>query len=220
MSGAGDITREANSVRAALLGAIATCEERMKSGTVATQKLIELNSKKNHYEDILHKTVEVANHLRDICLNIEQYISDKKKLSMKILQAAIEQAGNIVPDAEIEGIRLAVEGKTAVIINKQGQDINKREGSAFRSVMGVLLRYALIKAQPDCIQLMYLDEAFSTLSDATADTMRKYLDAFKDDVLVIGVEQRNYLYDGIDRMVIKVVKEENGSVLRKVETLE
>lgn len=80
------------------------------------------------------------------------------------------------------------------------------------------MKYTLIKFQQDCLQVIFLDEAFSTLSDSTSAVMRDFIEAFKQDILIVGIEQRNLVYDGIERITYQVVKEEDRiSTVRRVE---
>lgn len=201
--------KELNNSRDALLTAIVQCKERAEIGRTNAKKLASFESELKFYKTRQADIKETINYIRDEYKNIEQYLINKKEISMEMLKLAIEKAGLVVPDADITGIHLAVGDKSAKVINDKGQDINLREGSAFRTVMGLLMRYTLLKTQPDALQVLLLDEAFSTLSDTTAATMREYLDAIKEDVLIIGIEQRAYLYEGIERITYIVTKEED-----------
>jgi DNA repair exonuclease SbcCD ATPase subunit len=86
--------------------------------------------------------------------------------------------------------------------------------------MGALIRYTLLKAQPDAIQAMFFDEGFNTLSDDTIVAMRDYFDAFKEDVLIVGIEQHNTMFQGLDRTVYRAVKgKDKVTVIRKEEEI-
>jgi len=200
-----------------LLSALVQCRERARVGRENKKRAAELYGELKLYEEKSKTLKECINYIVKEYKSIEQYLIDKKEYSMEMLKLAIEKAGMVVPDADAAGIKLDVADRSARVLNERGQDINLREGSAFRTVMGVLMRYTLLKAQPDAIQMILLDEAFSTLSEATAATMRDYLEAFREDMLIVGIEQRNYLYDGLERDVYEVVKEEDKvSTVRRV----
>lgn len=170
-----------------------------------------------YYEERAESLKETVNYATKVCKNVEQFLINKKETAMEMLKLAIENLSTIVPDADVNGIQLLVKDKTARVVNETGQDIVAREGSALCSVLGILMRYTLLKVQPDCVHMLVLDEACSNLSDATAGELREYINTFKDDTLIIGIEQRNYLYEGIDRTVYEVVKgEDKISRLRKV----
>lgn len=203
--------KDLNDSRDALLTAMVQCKERAEIGKANAKKLASLESELKLYKTKQADLKETINYIRNEYKNIEQYLINKKEISMEMLKLAIEKAGLVVPDADITGIHLEVGDKTARVVNNRGQDINLREGSAFRTVMGLLMRYTLLKTQPGALQILLLDEAFSTLSDTTASTMREYLDAIKDDMLIVGIEQRSYLYEGIERITYIVSKEEDKS---------
>lgn len=206
-----------NHVRDSLLTAMVQCRERAAMGRQNEKRAAECRTELQFYEQKRNTLKECINYIVQEYKNIEQYLIDKKEFSMEMLKLAIEKAGMIVPDADANGVHLHVADRSARVLNGEGQDINLREGSAFRTVLGVLMRYTLLKAQPDAVQMMLLDEAFSTLSDETAAVMREYLEAFKEDMLIVGIEQRNYLYDGIDRTVFQVLKEKDGvSTVRRM----
>lgn len=193
-----------------LLSALVQCRERAKVGRENKERAARLQGELKFYESKSKALKECINYIVKEYKSIEQYLIDKKEYSMEMLKIAIEKAGMVVPDADASGIKLEVTDRSARVLNEKGQDINLREGSAFRTVMGVLMRYTLLKAQPDAIQMILLDEAFSTLSESTAATMRDYLDAFRDDMLIVGIEQRNHLYEGLERDIYEVVKQEDG----------
>ncbi len=205
------VEEDVATVRNNLLAAMIQCKERANIGRQNEKKARECISELKFYEEKRDALKECINWIVQEYKNIEKYLIDKKEVSMEMLKLAIEKAGMIVPDADANGIHLSVNDKSARVLNGEGQDINLREGSAYRTVMGILMRYTLLKSQPDAVQMMLLDEAFSTLSDETASVMKEYLGAFKEDMLIVGIEQRNYLYDGIDRTVFQVLKGKNGS---------
>ena len=204
--------------RDALLNAIVQSKDRAALGKANSEKMIKLNEEEKYYKEKSSALKETINYIVKEYKNIEQYLINRKELSMEMLELAIEKAGYIVPDADIKGIHLSIKEKTARIVNDKGQDINLREGSAFRTVMVILMKYTLIKFQQDCLQVIFLDEAFSTLSDSTSAVMRDFIEAFKQDILIVGIEQRNLVYDGIERITYQVVKEEDRiSTVRRVE---
>lgn len=204
--------------RDALLNAIVQSRDRAALGKTNAEKMTRLNNEEKYYMEKSLALRETINYIVKEYKNIEQYLINKKELSMEMLGLAVEKAGLIVPDADIKGIHLSVKEKTARVVNDKGQDINLREGSAFRTVMGILMKYTLIKFQQDCLQIIFLDEAFSTLSDTTSAVMRDFIEALKQDILIVGIEQRNLVYDGIDRVTYQVIKGEDSiSTIRRVE---
>lgn len=201
-----------------LLSAAVTCRDRAALGRKNAERLKTLEKEIDSLEVRVKDLTCFLNYMTRRYKNIEQFLVDKKEVSLQMLHEAIEQAGLIVPDADTAGIHLCVTDKKAKILTGKGQDINLREGSAYRTVMGMLIRYTLIRFQPDSLQALFLDEAFSTLSDTTADVMREYLLEFGKDILIVGIEQHSFLFEGVQRVLFKVVKDrEKGSQIRKVE---
>lgn len=202
-------------VRTRLLESAVRCKERARIGQQNEKKLKEINSEIDFYIEQRKILKDSVDYMTKIYKNIEEYVEQRKRISLHMLQDAIERAGMIVPDADIEGIRLEVGEKTAAVVNRDGQDINLQEGSAFRTVMGMLMRYTLLKVQPDKLQVMFLDEAFSTLSDSTSTVMREFIEAVKDEILIIGIEQRPTLFDGMEKTVYRAVKTGTVTEIRK-----
>ena len=206
MLGTKELHEEIAFSRDSLLTAIVQSKERAEIGRKNDQKLINIRRDLQYYEELRLDLRETINYIVREYKNIEQFLIDKKQGSMEMLEIAVKKAGYIVPDSDTEGIHLMVGDKSAKVVNRCVQDINLREGSAFRTIMGMLMRYTLIKFQPDKLQVIWLDEAFSTLSDTTSTIMREYIDAFQSDILIVGIEQRSVLFEGIDKITYEVTK--------------
>lgn len=203
--------------RNALLVAKAQADERARIGRANEAKLREAHLELQKYTNMRDTIRSCFNYITTLYKNIEKYAADRKELSTNMLKTAIEKAGFIVPDASTRGIHLEYNNKEARVVDDYGTDVNLREGSAYRTVLCMLMRYTLLKVQPDALQVMFLDEMFSTLSDETISTMREYIKVFKEDTLIIGIEQRDALFQGIDRTTFEAVKTDGVTVIRKVE---
>ena len=206
-----------DNIRTALLESIAVAKERIRIGTANVQKRVELEKELKFLQQRQKMHLETFQHMLRIYKNLQKYVEDRKELSMEMLQEAVHKAGLIVPDADVKGLHLAFSNKSARVLTETGQDVNQREGGAFRAALGILMRYALLSFQAGKCQVMFLDESFSAMIDSTADTMREYINAFKDDMLIVGIEQRSYLYEGIDREIYEASKDAKGlTVIRKL----
>lgn len=184
--------------RSALLSAITVARDRAERGMANEGKRKKYETDIFRLENEIGDMTECANHMKDIYKNIQDYNNRHQENVKNILDLAIEEAGNLVPNAVTRGIHLQ-HGKDnrVYIVNERGQDVNLREGSAYRAILGVTIRYAALKAKPDALQIMLLDEYFFTLSDATADAMKDVLDAMKRDMTIICIEQRRNVVAGI-----------------------
>lgn len=216
MSEAEELRQAVNNVRDNLLTAALQAEERAKLGRINADRANKINTELEEAIQNRDYFRECINYMVQMYKNIEQYANDRKELSLEMLKTSITKAGYIVPDADINGVELKVTDKKAKVVNKFGQDINMREGSAYRTVMGMLIRYTLLKAQPDTLQVVLLDEAFGTLSENTISALREYIEIFKEDTLILGIEQHDSLFSGMASAVYRAVKGEDGvTVIRK-----
>lgn len=216
MSTAEELRQEIDDCRTRLLTFSATAKERARVGRLNEKKAEEADKELERITLLTATFRACINRLVEKYKQIERYAADRKELALGTLKTAIENAGLIVQDADINGIKLQYEDKKARIVDREGVDINLEEGSAFRTVLGMLIRYTLIKSQPNAIQAVFLDEMFNTLSDETMVSMRDYLQVFKNDLLIVGIEQRDILFAGIDKMTYKVTKSGDCSTIAKV----
>lgn len=149
-------------------------------------------------EQKLGDLIECGNHLKDIYKNIQSYSIEHQQKVRDILDLAIQEAGELVPDADVSGIHLQHGADNRIsVVNASGQNVNLREGGGYRAVLGALLRYACLKAQPDAAQFILFDEYFFTLSDTTTAGMKDILEAMKKDLTIVCIEQRRNAADGI-----------------------
>lgn len=181
-----------------ILSAIAVCKERVRKGKENEGKKKSYETQQASIQKEIDELVLTGNHLRDIFKNIQNYNIRHKERVRNILDLAIEEAGNLVPDADVQGIHLNhTENNRVSVVNGAGQDVNLREGGGYRAILGALLRYACLKAQPDALQFILFDEYFFTLSDTTTSAMKDIFEAMKKDITIVCIEQRRNAMDGI-----------------------
>ena len=181
-----------------LLSALTIAQDRAARGKANEGKKKMYETKVQQLNTEIGDLTECGNHLKDIYKNIQSYSIKHQQKVRDILDLAIEEAGNLVPDADVKGIHLEhSENQRVSVVNAMGQNINLREGGGYRAILGALLRYACLKAQPDALQLMMFDESFFTLSDTTTAAMKDVFEAMKKDVTIICIEQRRNIMDGI-----------------------
>lgn len=210
-----ELQQRLNHSRDDLLRAITQASERAELGRINESKAKNVESELASCVLLKNRLTETVNHMVKIYKNIEKYAYDRKQNAEQMLKLAIHKAGYIVPNADVAGIELCTNENKVSIVNQRGQDINLREGSAYRTIMGMLMRYTLIKEQPDKIPAIFCDEYFSTLSDETTSSMREYFDAFKDDILIVGIEQHNTLFQGLATTRLRAEKTSKGTVIIK-----
>lgn len=184
--------------RSTLLSILTISKDRAERGKANEGKKKMYESYVATLTEQLGDTIECGNHLKDIYKNIKSYSIQHRQKARDILDLAIREAGNLVPDADVAGIHLQQTDDNRVsVVNGKGQNVNLREGGGYRAILGALLRYACIKAQPDALQFMLFDESFFTLSDATISAAKDVFAAMAKDVTIVCIEQRRSAMDGI-----------------------
>ena len=187
-----------NSLRSSLLTARSICIDRANRGKRNEEMLKTHQARLDTVSKNIEDFILVGNHINSIYKNVKHYSQEHQKRARDILDLAIASAGDLVPDAGTQGMHLKTDdmGRVAVV-NGANQDINLREGGGYRVVLGALLKYAALKAQPQALQLMIFDESFFTLSDITMSAMKDIFRAMKKDIAIIAIDQRRTAMDGI-----------------------
>ena len=184
--------------RSDLLSAITIAQERRDRGKANEGKRQMYETKVAKLQEEIGDLIECGNHIKDIYKNIQSYSIKHQQKVRDILDLAIQEAGELVPDADVKGIHLQhTENSRVSVVNDKGQNVNLREGGGYRAVLGALLRYACLKAQPDALQFILFDEYFFTLSDTTTLGMKDIFEAMKKDLTIVCIEQRRNAMDGI-----------------------
>lgn len=184
--------------RSYLLSDMAIAKERYEKGKEASEKKTLYERELATIDIKIAELTETANHMTDIYKNVKSYAIKHQERSKELLRLAVEEAARLVPDADVEGIHLKqTENNRVIVVNGEGHGVNRREGGGIRTIIGALLRYASLKAQPDALQLMLFDEQFFTLSDTTSLLMKDVFEAMKKDMTIICIEQRRNAMDGI-----------------------
>ena len=190
--------QELNSSRAALLNNMTVALDKARRGRDTESKVDQYKQTLKKLEKDLGDMIECGNHLKDIYKNVKHYSVNHQQQVRDILDLAIMEAGELVPDASTQGIHLKQEENNRVtVVNGNDQNINLREGGGYRAILGALLRYACIKAQPDSLPFILFDEYFFTLSDTTTDAMKEIFLRMKKDITIVCIEQRKNAMDGI-----------------------
>lgn len=185
-------------VRSALVNANSVCIERYRSGVEAAKNKEKYETTLQSVNRRIDNVIATSNHLNRMYKNIKHYANEHRDSVYKLLDEAIIEAGVLVPDADVAGVHLKKsENNSITVVNGKGQNVVLREGGGYRAILGALLRYAATKAQPDSLQLMVFDESFFPLSDATTVQMKEILQAMAKDMIIVCIEQRRNVCDGI-----------------------
>jgi hypothetical protein len=190
--------KEFADIKSSLLTSLAIAQERRDRGKSNEGKKQMYETQVELLTTQIKDIVETSNHLKNIYKNIQSYNQKHQQKVQDILDLAIREAGALVPDADVNGIHLKYSQDNRVtVVNDKNQNVNLREGGGYRAILGALLRYASLKAQPEALQLIIFDEYFFTLSDTTTDAIHPILEAMKKDVTIICIEQRRNAMAGI-----------------------
>ena len=204
--------QEARDLCNKFLSNIAVANERARAGERYHAELEINKSNLVAVNNNIREIYECVKHLDDILHNIEHYAKEHQQTARSILDRAISEAGALVPDAGVANAHIKYTDNHATIVNVDEQAINSREGGGYRTVLGLLLRYALIKAKAGALPLMLLDEQLFALSDTTTALLKDVLVAMKRDMTIIVIEQRRNVADGIVDKEYQFVKNENKDV--------
>ena len=203
-------------VREELLIAKERCRERQEIGKLSRERYKELSKQIIELQDARVVTVSAINHIIGLVKLSEVYLELKQQESQKAIQHAIDSAGQVVSGAGMEGARLRIEDKKAWISTDLTDDVREQEGSGLRSVLSILLRYTFLTTKSSSFKMIIIDEGLGPLSDETVQCFRDYLEIFKKDCLVIGIEQRSYTYDGLADKVFEFSKVDGTTRVRQI----
>ena len=211
------MTAEQRKLHDDLITSLSICDERIRVSQKNANLHKELTSKLKADEQLLEDVRATANHLTSMYKNIKFFLENKKSQSKDILETAIRSTSAIVKDSSLESCTIMHENGKTRILDGRGQNINKREGSAARATMGFILRYTCLKALPNKIQIMFLDEALATLSSTTAINLREIIESFSENIGIVGIEQKNVLYSGLASKRYSATKVGDYTTIREEE---
>ena len=193
-----------------------TVQNLIRNVATIDQMMTVNNQNRKQYEDtklavdqltkLIDVTREKVNHCSNIYKNICYYIEQRKTLQLEELENYVRSVSDIVPDADLSTCEIKHENGKTRVLDGNGHDINKREGGAARSTLGVFMKFCTIKAQPNKIQLLMLDEDLSRLSAETCFNLRPMLMAISKEMGIVGIEQRSITYESIASKAYKVTK--------------
>ena len=205
--------QEASDLCSKLLSNIAVARERAKAGERYSRELEANKANLEVVSEALRELSICAKHLDNMYHNIQHYATEHQRTAKEILDRAIEEAGALVPDAGVSNAHLKYTGNSVIVVNENDQSLDLREGGGYRTSLGILLRYALIKAQAGALPFMLLDEQTFTLSDATTAAIKEVLAAMKRDITIVMIEQRRNAADGIADKEYMFSKSADGEVV-------
>lgn len=185
-----NLYRELNINTRNLYGLMSKEDTNSKRRAEIEKRLSELNTSK----DFL---ISTFNDITKMYKEIVKNSDEKRETELSRFNSTILETSKVVPSANLGNVSIKVGNNTAAMVNNNEQDINRREGSAARGVIGQFLRYLII-LDSGMLPIMLLDETFFTLSDNSSTSMKEYIEKFSKDMLVIVIEQHNSLFAGVE----------------------
>lgn len=157
----------------------------------------EENAAKKSGEEQTMKNCSVASKRLDAAIKIyasllkaiQEYLDNKQKDSGSAVATAIRAAIQIVPDCD-PNISLKCEDGEAWFQTPDGIEIDRLDGSGFRSTLSTIMREIVLRFNPQCLQTMVLDEIFSKLHAENSATLSAYLPILAQNMQIISIEQK------------------------------
>ena len=197
--------------------ALGEIQRTIKFGEEVNEKEAENRAQYELAKQRFEKELEVYNHLVTLHKSISDYAANHAEKNKSILQEALAAASSIVPNAQ-EGIELSVEQNSIVIRSKvTGQRILQQEGDGYGTAIGLMLLYALIKANKQAIPFLILDEYFFALSEDGVRRTKPFLEAIAKELNIIVISHRPLLLDGLSSRVYSFQKVNDDSIVTEVQ---
>lgn len=165
---------------------IETTEENQKKSTSLDEQ-IKLN------QDTVASMTAVMAKIKPWINDLEEYNAQKKKDALLAINSALSVASFVVP-ASMKGMRFCIEGREAWLENEDGMDADRLEGSGYKGTVSVYLRNVVLRANPDLLQFMLLDEPLSKLHVESAAIFSTYVPLLADNMQIIWIEHKKEVF--------------------------
>jgi DNA repair ATPase RecN len=133
---------------------------------------------------------------------ISDYLDDKRNNSSTAVMSAVRAAMHVVPDCDAS-LSLKCDGGEAWFETDDGIDVSRLNGSGFRSTLSVMMRAVAMRANPQLLQTLVLDELFSKLSAESSANLSSYLPVLAQDMQVISIEQKPEIFNNASHVAYK-----------------
>lgn len=210
---------------AAVSNSIAKLKERAVMADLRVRQTSENSSKKEEQAKairiytILQKRLDVASKVyAEVIKAIQEYLDNKQKDSSTAITSAIRTAIQIVPDCDPNISLQCVDGE-AWIGTPDGIEVDRLDGSGFRSTLSVLLREIVLRFNPQSLQTMVLDEVFSKLHAENSATLSAYLPILAQTMQIISIEQKPEVFANTPHIAYEFKLDGDVTVVRREEVL-
>lgn len=145
---------------------------------------------------------------------ITNYADERRRDSNTAVVTAMRAASYIVPSCDHTIIPRCEDGE-AWFETQDGIDVSRLEGAGFRSILSVLMRSVVLRANPQFLQTLVLDEIFSKLSVENSATLSTYLPILAQDMQVISIEQKPEVFANNSHTAYKFFLDGDHTVVQK-----
>lgn len=126
---------------------------------------------------------------RGLIQALTSYLDERRQQGHTAIMSAMQAAAYIVPSCD-GTILPKVEDGEAWFETQDGIDVSRLEGGGYRSILSVLMRAVVLRANTNCLQTLVLDELFAKLSVENSVTLSGYLPILAQDMQIISIEQK------------------------------
>lgn len=165
---------------------IETTEENRKKFT-SLEEQIKVN------QDTVATMTSIMAMLKPWISDLEEYNAQKKRDALLAINSALSVANFVVP-ASMKGIQFKIEGKEAWLENEDGLDADRLEGSGYKGTVSVYLRNVVLRANPDLLQFMLLDEPLAKLSVESSAIFSTYVPLLAENMQIIWIEHKKEVF--------------------------
>ena len=144
----------------------------------------------------------------------EKFSTKKKDKALTAIRASIYRTGEIIPASR--PIMLEYETPShALFLNDKGSAVNLIEGGAFRAILSLFLRQAVLQHTSN-LQTIFSDEGLSVLNQDRSADFSKYLPILGKYSQIILIEQKDEIFAEADAVVYYFQIEDGVTRVRKM----
>lgn len=141
--------------------------------------------------------------------DIDDYNAQRKKDALMAINSALSVAGVVVP-ASMKGIHFTIDGRDAWLETEEKMDVDRVEGSGYKGTVSTYLRNIVLKANPDLLQFLILDEPLTKLSEESSAIFSTYVPLLADKMQIIWIEHKKEVFANVEnKWVYRFYKDEN-----------
>lgn len=199
----------------------ASLRQRAQEASFRIQQTQENNSKRVEQEKIMKNCTIAVRRLEQgmsiyaaLLDAISSYTDERRQESTTAIMTAMRAAAYIVPSCDDTIIPRCEEGE-AWFETQDGIDVSRLEGSGFRSILSVLMRSVVLRANPQFLQTLVLDEIFAKLSVENSATLSSYLPVLAQDMQVISIEQKPEVFANNSHTAYKFFLDGDHTVVQR-----